>query len=100
MLASAAAAAQAVAPKPAASYALDAGHTFVHWEVLHLGTSTTRGRFDRATGSVRFDARAKLIDIGITVDTASVTSGVAVLDSLLRGDAMLASGAKIGRAHV
>ena len=74
-------------------YSLDPTHTFVHWEVLHTGTSTIRGRFDRSSGSAQFDAKAQRIDVGIVIDTASVNSGVKVLDTLLRGAAMLATDA-------
>jgi polyisoprenoid-binding protein YceI len=42
-------------------------------------------------GNVQFDAKAQQIDIGISVDTASVNSGVAPLDTLLRGTAGLSS---------
>jgi len=35
--------------------ALDPTHTFVHWEVVHMGTSTIRGRFSKVTGNVQFD---------------------------------------------
>ena len=83
--------AAAVAEAP--GYALDPTHTFVHWEVVHMGTSTIRGRFDRSVGNVQFDAKAQRIDVGISIDTGSVNSGVKVLDTLLRGDSMLASGA-------
>jgi polyisoprenoid-binding protein YceI len=79
----------AQAPEALPSYTLDPTHTFVHWEVLHLGTSTIRGRFDRSRGTVQFDAAAQSLQLGITVDTGSVNSGVAVLDTLLRGSAML-----------
>ncbi len=85
-------AAQAQAPAAASeftSYALDPTHTFVHWEVLHMNTSTIRGRFDRSSGSVQFDARAQRLDLNISIDTASVNSGVRVLDTLLRGSEML-----------
>ncbi len=77
------------AAAPAPSYTLDAGHTFVHWEVLHMGTSTTRGRFDRATGSVQFDPAAQRIDIGITVDTASVSTGLEAFDKVMKGGPLL-----------
>jgi polyisoprenoid-binding protein YceI len=70
-------------------FTLDPTHTFVHWEVLHMGTSTIRGRFDKANGNVRFDPKAKLLDVNIRIETASVNSGVAPLDTLLRGSAML-----------
>ena len=84
-------AAAAVADPP--GYALDPTHTFVHWEVVHMGTSTIRGRFDRSIGNVQFDAKAQRLDVGISIDTASVNSGVKVLDTLLRGESMLASSA-------
>lgn len=74
-------------------YALDPTHTFVHWEIVHMGTSTIRGRFDKAAGNVQFDAKAQQIDLGIQVDTASITTGVAPLDTMLRGKAGLDSGA-------
>lgn len=83
-------AAQAQPAEPA-SYSLDPTHTFVHWEVLHTGTSTIRGRFDRSSGSVQFDARAQRLDVSIAIDTASVNSGVPLLDTLLRSESMLAS---------
>lgn len=73
-------------------YSLDPTHTFVHWEVLHMGTSTMRGRFDKLHGSVSFDAKAKAVDIGITVDTASISTGSAPLDAALRGSSLLATG--------
>lgn len=82
--------AQASAP-PAAipTWTLDPTHTFVHWEVVHMGTSTIRGRFGKATGNVQFDAKAQRLDVSISIDTASVSSGVPVLDALLKGSAML-----------
>jgi polyisoprenoid-binding protein YceI len=81
----------AASAQPAALpvYRLDPTHTFVHWEVLHMGTSTIRGRFDRSGGSVQFDARAQRLDISISVDIASVNSGVPLLDVQLRGTEML-----------
>jgi polyisoprenoid-binding protein YceI len=68
---------------------LDPTHTAVHWEVVHMGTSTIRGRFDKVAGTVQFDAKAHLFDVGITVQTASVNSGVALLDTILRGKELL-----------
>ena len=87
LLASACAAAQAPAAAP--SYQLDAGHTFVHWEVLHMGTSTTRGRFDRVTGAVEFDAARQAVDVSITADTASVSTGLEAFDKVMRGAPLL-----------
>lgn len=81
--------AQTAAAAP--TYALDPTHSFVHWEVVHMGTSTVRGRFGGTNGSVQFDAKAQQIDIGITIDTATVNTGVAPLDGMLRGAAGLSS---------
>ncbi len=67
------------------SYALDTNHTRVHWEVLHFGTSTHRGRFDDITGSVQLNASTGLGEVSIGIATASVNTGVAPLDSVLRG---------------
>ena len=94
VVALAASAQQAPAPAsaPAAqapTWTLDPTHTFVHWQILHMGTSTIRGRFGKATGSVQFDAKAQQLDVSITVDTASVSSGVPILDALLKGREML-----------
>jgi polyisoprenoid-binding protein YceI len=81
--------APAPAPAAAPTWSLDPTHTFVHWEVLHMGTSTIRGRFDKSAGNVQFDAKAQQLDLSITIDTASVDSGVPILDALLKGSAML-----------
>ncbi|KNZ31154.1 MAG: hypothetical protein AD742_18205 [Methylibium sp. NZG] len=67
------------------TYVLDPSHTQVTFEVLHLGTSTLRGRFNRIEGSVTLDRTARTGDVSITIDTSSVSTGVLPLDSLLRG---------------
>ena len=74
-----------------ASYALDAGHTFVHWEVLHMGTSTTRGRIDRLSGAVQFDAARQLVDVSITAEPGSVSTGLAAFDAVMRGVQLLSA---------
>jgi polyisoprenoid-binding protein YceI len=84
--------ASASSPSPTSlspTYSLDPTHTFVHWEIVHMGTSTIRGRFNKVAGNVQFDAKAQTIDIGMIIDTASVDSGVPLLDTLLRGPEML-----------
>jgi polyisoprenoid-binding protein YceI len=71
-------------------YAIDRDLTRVHWEVLHFGTSTSRGRFDRIDGSITLDRAARRGEVSITVDTASVSTGFAPFDNVLRGGYMLA----------
>lgn len=65
-------------------YRLDPHHTRVHWEVLHFGTSMSRGRFDDIGGSLELDPSAGTGEVSITVHTASVNTGVAPLDAVLR----------------
>lgn len=73
------------------TYVLDPSHTQVTWEVMHLGTSTMRGRFNRIQGHAVLDRAANTGELSVQIDTASVSSGVAPLDSLLRRNDMLAS---------
>lgn len=67
-----------------ASYAIDPTHTFVSFEVSHFGTSTNRGRFDKKEGSVQFDRAAKTGRVEITIDMASINTGVAPFDGHLK----------------
>ena len=66
------------------TYALDATHTRVHWEVMHLGTSTSRGRFGEIQGSLTLDEATASGEVSISIATASVDTGVAPLDGVLR----------------
>jgi polyisoprenoid-binding protein YceI len=72
-------------------YRLDPDNTHVHWEVRHFGTSTSRGRFDDIQGSVTMDRAAGRGEVSITIGTASVSTGFAPLDTILRGNNFLAS---------
>lgn len=67
------------------TYTLDPNHTFVTFEVKHNGTSTVRGRFDKKEGSVTTDPAAKTGKVEVTIDTTSVSTGVAALDTHLKG---------------
>jgi polyisoprenoid-binding protein YceI len=57
------------------SYTIDPTHTFVYWEVEHLGVSQQRGRFDRTTGKLTLDRVAKTGGVDLAVETASLSSG-------------------------
>lgn len=72
-----AAAAQGVA------YNVDPAHSHVHWEVMHFGTSTSRGRFDDVAGSLQLDP-AGTGEVSIVINTGSVNTGVAPLNGVLR----------------
>jgi len=66
-----------------ATYAIDPSHTFANFEAQHFGTSTIRGRFDKKEGTVQFDRAAKTGKIEVTIDTGSISTGVAPLDKHL-----------------
>jgi len=68
-----------------ATYAVDPTHTFVTFEVPHLGISTNRGRFDKKIGTVQFDRAGKAGRVDITIETASISTGTAAFDQHLRG---------------
>jgi polyisoprenoid-binding protein YceI len=68
-----------------ATYAIDPTHTFVNFESKHFGTSTLRGRFDKKEGTVTLDKVAKTGKAEITLDVTSVSTGVAALDTHLKG---------------
>lgn len=76
--------APAAASAGAQRYVIDPMHTFVTFEVLHFGTSTVRARFDRTVGHVLLDRDARSGEARITVDSASVNSGVTDFDKHLK----------------
>lgn len=84
-IAIAAAVACAGAAAEPVSYRIDPTHTFIVFEADHLETSTVRGRFDRSEGVVELDRQARSGRVEIRVDTASLATGTAALDDLLKG---------------
>lgn len=79
--------AAAIAPALAlpASYTPDPTHTYVYFEVGHLGYSIQRGRFEQVAGKIRLDGAAQQGTLDIVVSAASVTTGFAQRDEQLRG---------------
>jgi polyisoprenoid-binding protein YceI len=91
-LAATAAAAAGARAEPA-TYRLDPDHTFVHFEVLHFGTSTLRGRFGPLDGFVRIDRAALRGEVGLRIAIASLDTGLELLDRRLQEPDLLASAA-------
>jgi polyisoprenoid-binding protein YceI len=73
------------------AYTLDPDHSWVHFEVMHFGTSTTRGRFGPLAGDVVLDAAAGSGVLSLRIATAGVDTGLAFFDSRLRRSDLLAS---------
>ena len=78
-----------IARAESATYNLEPTHTYVTFEARHFGTSTNRGRFDKKEGSITLDRAAKTGKAEITIDTASINTGLALFDSHLKGDNFL-----------
>ena len=90
-LATALLAATGIAHAESATYNLEPTHTYVTFEARHFGTSTNRGRFDKKEGSITLDRAAKTGKADITIDTASISTGLALFDSHLKGENFLKS---------
>ncbi|MBT9501486.1 MAG: polyisoprenoid-binding protein [Burkholderiaceae bacterium] len=80
----------ALAAQPV-TYRLDPLHSTVQFEVSHFNTSTLRGRFAMLNGLVTLDAAAQRGEVGLSVDTATVDTGLKVLDARLRQPDLLGS---------
>jgi len=74
-----------------ASYVLDPERSFVHWEVLHFGTSTVRGRFGPVAGEVSLDRSAGRGAVSLRMVTTNIDTGVRPFNSRLREADLLAS---------
>lgn len=67
-----------------ATYKVEPTHTFVNFETLHFGTSTSRGRWTKKDGEITLDRAAKTGTAKIVIDMASIDTGVPALDKHLR----------------
>ncbi len=68
----------------AATYSVDPTHTAAIFEMQHFGTSTNRGRWAAKEGTVQFDRAAKTGKVDITIDAASINTGVPALDKHIK----------------
>lgn len=69
----------------AGAFRFDPTHTFVTFEVLHFDTATMRGRLGPLNGQAEFDAGAGRGRVQVVIDVSQVSTGLPVLDQLLRG---------------
>jgi polyisoprenoid-binding protein YceI len=68
------------------SYSIDSRHTFPSFEINHLGFSITRGRFNHTSGKITLDTAAKAGSIDVSMDVASIDTGLADLEKHLQGE--------------
>jgi polyisoprenoid-binding protein YceI len=73
------------APKfEAGTYAVDAAHSKVGFEISHLVISTVEGRFDTVTGEIVMGKKFDDTKITASIDVASVSTGNADRDKHLK----------------
>lgn len=70
----------------AQTYTLDPNHTYPSLEFKHLGVSTWRGKFNKATGKVVLDRAAKTGTVDVTIDPASIDFGHDTMNGHARGE--------------
>jgi len=63
------------------TYTVDPLHTFAHFKISHLGFSTLHGRFDKTSGKITLDPKAKTGSMEITMETNSISTGYGKRDS-------------------
>src|SRR5690554_5990952 len=84
VLATAMLAITSVASAQEAIYDVEPTHTFVHFDALHSGTSTNRGRFDTVEGSITLDRENRKGSVSIVVHPGSVNTGIESYNDHLR----------------
>ena len=68
------------------NYTIDPTHTFPAFEIDHLGFSMQRGRFNSTQGKLTLDEDKKTGSVEITIDAASIDTGLAKLEEVLRSE--------------
>jgi polyisoprenoid-binding protein YceI len=68
-----------------ASYKLDSAHTATNFTVRHMMVTNVRGGFDNVSGTLEFDAaNPAASSVEVTIDAASISTGVLDRDNHLR----------------
>lgn len=68
------------------TYVFDPVHSQPIFEAPHLGFSTQRGSFGKVTGKVTLNRAAKTGTVDVTIDTTSIRTFDARLDTAAKGD--------------
>ena len=55
-----------------------------NWQARHFGVSTSRDRFDKSSGQITYDAKAKRGSAEVAIDLKFISTGVAPFDAHLR----------------
>jgi len=74
--------AAAAAPE---SFTIDPYHSFPYFDVLHLGTSLIRGRFDKTSGKITLDAAAKTGSVDLVIEAGLKQHDIVALIPIIEG---------------
>jgi polyisoprenoid-binding protein YceI len=78
------AAASVAAQAAPVTYTIDNSHTYPHFTYNHLGFSNQTHKFDKTSGTVVLDRKAKTGSVDVTIDATSVNTGYAVFNEHLQ----------------
>lgn len=67
------------------SYTIDDNHTLPRFSYSHFGYSTQLSRFDKTSGKIVMDRKAKVGSVEVTVDTTSVNTGSTLFNEHIQG---------------
>jgi polyisoprenoid-binding protein YceI len=67
------------------TFTIDGNHTLPRFSYSHFGYSTQLSRFDKTTGKIIIDRKAKNGSVDITVDTTSVDTGYDLFNEHIQG---------------
>lgn len=82
-------AAMSFSANAADTYSVDPRHTFPSFEIDHLGFSIQRGRFNQTEGKITLAPDSASGSIDISIDAASISTGLADLEKHLRSKEFL-----------
>jgi polyisoprenoid-binding protein YceI len=73
------------APAWPATYQLDPSHTVQQFEIDHFWVFTQRGQFDRAHGTLEYDAEQHTGSLEVVIEAGSLATGNEERDATLKG---------------
>ena len=67
------------------TYIIDGTHTYPRFSYSHFGFSTQLSRFDKTSGKIVIDSKAKTGSVNVAIDTTSVDTGYPLFNEHIQG---------------
>lgn len=67
------------------TYVIDGAHTYPRFSYSHFGFSTQLSRFDKTSGKIIIDFKAKTGSVNVNIDTTSVDTGYPLFNEHIQG---------------